>query len=303
MRLSVTEDALTPFGGLVPWAAYTKHIGIAEALAADCPVKRTSPNAAPVYDIIQSFMLTALTDGRRFSHVERLREDPTIPELFGMESVVGDDTVRRFFKSVDPVLGAEWIARNMKPMWGALPDRIIMDWDSTVQPKYGHQEGAEIGYNPGKPGRRSFHPLLGVVAGTRLCPAYRFRSGDTVTATQWKETMEDAQRWLGERQIWLNRGDLGLGHDAVMSWHEQTPSRPSNSSLPPGFAPPCTGCPPRRGRGRTCSEPGRWPRAGSPCTAGNRNAGWCSPANFKGWFLRKKAASCGTKTNTSSRCM
>jgi hypothetical protein len=26
-----------------------------------------------------------------------LREDPTIPELFGMESVVGDDTVRRFF--------------------------------------------------------------------------------------------------------------------------------------------------------------------------------------------------------------
>ena len=78
--MSVTEDALTPFGGLVPWAAYTKHIGIAEALAADCPVKRTSPNAAPVYDIIQSFMLTALTDGRRFSHVERLREDPTIPD-------------------------------------------------------------------------------------------------------------------------------------------------------------------------------------------------------------------------------
>jgi hypothetical protein len=226
VRLSVTEDALTPFGGLVPWAAYTKHIGIAEALAADCPVKRTSPNAAPVYDIIQSFMLTALTDGRRFSHVERLRDDPTIPELFGMESVVGDDTVRRFFKSVDPVLGAEWIARNIKPMWGALPERIIMDWDSTVQPKYGHQEGAEHGYNPSKPGRRSFHPLLGVVAGTRLCPAYRFRSGDTVTATQWKETMEDAQRWLGERHVWLNRGDLGLGHDAVMSWHEQSASRP-----------------------------------------------------------------------------
>lgn len=226
VRLSVTEDALTPFGGLVPWAAYTKHIGIAEKLAADCPVRRTSPNAAPVYDIIQSFMLTALTDGRRFSHVERLREDRTIPELFGMESVVGDDTVRRFFKSVDPVLGAEWIARNIKPMWGALPDRIIMDWDSTVQPKYGHQEGAQIGYNPGKPGRRSFHPLMGVVAGTRLCPAYRFRSGDTVTATQWKETMEDAQRWLGERHVWLNRGDLGLGHDAVMSWHEQSSSRP-----------------------------------------------------------------------------
>jgi hypothetical protein len=93
-QLSVTDDALTPFGGLVPWAAYTKRIGIADKLAADCPVTRTSPNAAPVCDVLQSFMLTALTDGRRFSHVERLREDPTIPELFGMESVVSDDTVR-----------------------------------------------------------------------------------------------------------------------------------------------------------------------------------------------------------------
>jgi len=184
------------------------------------------PERGAGVDIIQSFRLTALTDGRRISHVECLREDPTIPELFGMESVVGDDTVRWFFKSVDPVLGSKWIARNVKPMWGSLPDRIIMDWDSTVQPKYGHQEGAEVGYNPGIPGRRSFHPLLDVVAGTRLCPAYRFRSGDTVMATQWKETMEDAQRWLDERNVWLNRGDLGLGHDAVMSWHEQGASRP-----------------------------------------------------------------------------
>lgn len=226
VKLSVTDDALTPYGGLVPWAAYTKHLGLIDKLAADCPVARTSPNASPVYDVIQSFMLTALTDGRRFSHIERLREDPTIPELFGMESVVSDDSVRRFFKSVDPVLGAEWIARQAKPMWGALPDPIVLDWDSTVQPKYGHQEGAKVGYNPGKPGRRSFHPLLGVIARTRLCPVYRFRSGDTVTATQWREAMEDAQRWLGERKVWLNRGDLGLGHDAVMSWHEEQSGRP-----------------------------------------------------------------------------
>ncbi len=101
-------------------------------------------------------MLTALTDGRRFSHIVRLREDPRIPELFRMEAVVSDDTVRRFFKSIDPVLGAEWIARHAKPMCGALPDRIIMDWDSTVQPKYGHKAGAQVDYNPSKPGRRSF---------------------------------------------------------------------------------------------------------------------------------------------------
>jgi hypothetical protein len=133
--------------------------------------------------------------------------------------VVGDDTVRRFFKSVDPALGTEWIARHAKPMWGALPDTVILDWDSTVQPKYGHQEGAERGYNPSKPGRRSFHPLLAIVAKTRLGAVYRFRAGDTVSASPWHEAMADAERWLGERQVSLNRGDLGFGHDAIMAWH------------------------------------------------------------------------------------
>jgi hypothetical protein len=61
-----------------------------------------------------------------------------------MTSVVGHDTVRRFFESVDPILGVEWIARHAKPMWRALPEPVVLDWDSTVQPKYGYQEGAAI---------------------------------------------------------------------------------------------------------------------------------------------------------------
>ena len=109
---------------------------------------------------------------------------------------------------------------NSKTLWRTLPAPVILDWDSTVQLKYGHQEGAEIGYNPGKPGRRSVHPLLGVVAGSRFCPMYRFRSGDTATATHWHVTMRDAERWPGGRRVWLNRDNLGLGHDAVMAWHE-----------------------------------------------------------------------------------
>jgi hypothetical protein len=33
VRLSPTDDALTPFGGLVPWAAFQKQCGLIEALA------------------------------------------------------------------------------------------------------------------------------------------------------------------------------------------------------------------------------------------------------------------------------
>ena len=69
VRLTVTGDTLTPYGGLVPWAAFTKHLGVFERLAASSPVTRTSPNAAPIYEVVQSFALTALTEGRRFAHI------------------------------------------------------------------------------------------------------------------------------------------------------------------------------------------------------------------------------------------
>ncbi len=137
VRMSVADDALTLFGGLVPWAAYIKHLCIVDALGKDAPVKRASPNAAPVYDIIQSFMLTALTDGRRLRHVERLREDPTIPEILGFEAVVSDDTVRRFFDSIDVSVGEEWVARHARPIWRVLPGRFVLDWDSSVNPSTG----------------------------------------------------------------------------------------------------------------------------------------------------------------------
>jgi hypothetical protein len=95
-----------------------------------------------------------------------------------------------------------------------------------VQTKCGHQEGAAVGHNPQKRGRKSFHPLLAVAAGTRLCPYYRLRSGDTVTASQWESAMEECQPWLSRARVWLNRGDLGLGHERICAWHEAQSGRP-----------------------------------------------------------------------------
>lgn len=226
VRLSASNDALTPYGGMVPWSAFARRTKIIENLAASAPIKRSSPNAAPVYDILQSFVLTALCDGKRFRHVARLREDPTVSELFGIKSVVSDDTLRRFFSSMAPELAAPWIAEASKPLWKALPEALILDWDSTVQSKYGHQEGAEVGYNPEKRGRKSFHPLLAVAAGTRMCPYYRFRSGNTVTSTQWEAAMEECEQWIGKEKVWLNRGDMGLGYEKIMAWHERQEKGP-----------------------------------------------------------------------------
>jgi hypothetical protein len=136
------------------------------------------------------------------------------------------DPLQRFAASVPEAEGAAWVAGAAQRLWGALPRKLILDWDSPVQTKYGRQEGAAVGYNPQKRGRKSFQPLLAVAAGTRLCPYYRFRSGDTVTATQWDSAMEECQSWLGKAPVWRNRGDPGLGHERICAWHEARVSRP-----------------------------------------------------------------------------
>lgn len=143
--LRPVDDIMTPYGGLVPFAAFQKQCGLVEALSNSCPVNRTSPNAIKVYDIICSFGITALCDGRRFTHANRIKEDKAIAELFGMERMAGDDSIRRFLYSLEPKEALDWINHGTRTMWNSLPDRFIADWDSTVQTKYGHQEGAEVG--------------------------------------------------------------------------------------------------------------------------------------------------------------
>jgi hypothetical protein len=78
-----TGEALTPCGGLAAWSGFLKHLGIIERLAEHCPVLRTSPNAAPVREVLHSFLLGALVEGKRFCHVRWVMDDPAVATLMG----------------------------------------------------------------------------------------------------------------------------------------------------------------------------------------------------------------------------
>ena len=58
-----SDEALTPYGGLVAWDHFLERCGVMAELASGYPLPRTSPNATPVGDILKAFSLNCLVGG------------------------------------------------------------------------------------------------------------------------------------------------------------------------------------------------------------------------------------------------
>lgn len=65
-----------------------------------------------------------------------------------------------------------------------------------------------------------------MAARTRLCLHLEWRPGDTVSASDWQPAMEKLwQHPTIRERLWLNRGDVGFGQQAIMAWHEAAGER------------------------------------------------------------------------------
>jgi hypothetical protein len=103
-----------------------------------------------------TLLLSVLAGHKRYAHINSIRNDGVNPELLGMSKVVSEDSVRRAFGDIDETACRGWLGRHLRKCYEPLLEEDwILDIDTTVKPLYGHQEGAERGYNPVKPGRPS----------------------------------------------------------------------------------------------------------------------------------------------------
>lgn len=126
-------------------------------------MKYECPNAPAVADVLGTWVLGSLGGASRYAHVTALRGDSVNPQGLGMTKVVSEDSLRRAFQDEEPQALARWQTDALLASYApALELPWICDLDVTVKPIYGHQEGAQIGYNPHKPGRPShaYHTLF-----------------------------------------------------------------------------------------------------------------------------------------------
>jgi hypothetical protein len=105
----------------------------------------------------------------RIETASLLRADETFQYLTGLPSFPDPQTLRRFLLNAPAQLREQLHRANDRLLqrFIHLPEhrsRLIFDLDSTVVQSFGHQEGAEVGYNPRYRGKRSYDPLLCVEA-------------------------------------------------------------------------------------------------------------------------------------------
>ena len=226
----------TAMGQLAFFAEFLEATGLFERWVEHCPLRYTSPNAPKVRDVLGTWLLSILDGQNRYRHVASLRGDAVAPEVLGMSKVIGDESLRRALAQIAPApkesddeaaqkrqqaqlaLSNQWMDRSLlESVRYALVEKWILDIDTTIKTLYGSQTGAEVSYNPHKPGRPSHAIHTYWIANLRLVLQTRIESGKAHSAAQTLPGLIDLIRQLPkEQRPQLVRGDCAFGNERVM---------------------------------------------------------------------------------------
>jgi len=217
------EAAVTTFGQMAYFIEFLKTSGLFEEWVADAPLTYRSPNAPQPRDVLGTLLLSVLAGHKRYAHINAIRNDGVNPELLGMSKVLSEDSVRRAFRDIDETACRRWLGRHLRKCYEPLLEEDwILDIDTTVKPLYGHQEGAERGYNPVKPGRPShvYHSYF--VGRLRMALEVEVGAGNE-SASAYAQPGLWAFLDSLERRRWprLLRGDTQWGTEGAMAESER----------------------------------------------------------------------------------
>ena len=221
-RIRVEWDpaaAVTPMGQLVYFSQFLATAGLFSDWVKNCPLLYASPNAPAKQDVLGTLTLAILAGHHRYAHITALRCDKVNPVGLGMSRVCSEDSVRLAFKDMDQESCAQWQQKALAQTWEPLLKHAwILDMDMTVKPIYGHQEGAQIGYNPHKPGRPSqalhtwFVRKLRLVLDVEVLPGkqHSAKHGQSRLWALWDSLAPECRPWLA-------CGDAGYGQEGLMA--------------------------------------------------------------------------------------
>jgi hypothetical protein len=184
LPIEYTPKPLSGWGGLALFFEYLEKIEFIETLEQALTNTKTSHNQVQNSEVLLTFLTTVLTGGNRFAHVQRICHDEVIRTMLGAKRLASADTVRRLFLGLTRSQ-SEDLYTALQQFASTLLTRNfqedVLDLDSTILERYGHQEGVGKGYHASRRGQTSHHPLLGMLAKSRHIPLVWLRAGGAST--------------------------------------------------------------------------------------------------------------------------
>ena len=227
LRIACNHRGLTHFGGAYFFHEFLRLLQFRDFLARHLAYPRRNYRYT-VSQMILALIYPIVLGLDRIETASFLRSNGTLQYLTGLPSFPDPQTLRRFLLQAPPSFWEQLHRVNDRLLQTFLHlpahrSRLIFDLDSTVITVFGHQDGAEVGYNPRYRGKRSYNPLLCMEANSSYLWDAELRAGN---ASTWEGSSELLHTCFANvppdiRELRI-RADAGFGgnpvFDALESW-------------------------------------------------------------------------------------
>src|SRR5487761_935296 len=164
LELTCDHAGLTHFGGTNFLHEFIRVLQLRDFLARHLTYPRRNSDYS-LSQMLLALIYPIILGLDRIETASLLRSNGTFQHVTGLPSFPDPQTLRRFLLNAPAHLRKQLHRVNDRLLerFIHLPEhrsRLIFDLDSTVLTVFGHQEGAEVGYNPHYRGKRSYDPLL-----------------------------------------------------------------------------------------------------------------------------------------------
>ena len=160
------DTRLTHYGGMALIHRFCKKIALKKRIQKSLH-RHYGHNQSEYHssELILALLYAIIMGLKRINKTEILQYNGFFLEILGLTRFPDQTTLRRFLKRLSPQ-AIRQLARlhdSLRAYLWELPNKatsLTFDIDSVVITIYGKQQGARVGYNPKKKGRRSYHPLF-----------------------------------------------------------------------------------------------------------------------------------------------
>jgi hypothetical protein len=216
-----SEARATPDAQLAFFAAFLSATGVYASWIDSCPLRYATSSGGDQHkrDVLGTWFLSILAGHHRYAHITALRGDGVSPQILGMDKIVSEDALRRALARMSADQSRDWLGPQLlSSVRAALDTPWILDIDTTVKTLFGQQSGAEVSYNPHKPGRPSHALHTYYVGGLRLVLDVVVCPGKQHAAAHARPGLNDILDSLSREQLpALVRGDCGFGNEPFIA--------------------------------------------------------------------------------------